>query len=249
MLALSLAAMVVAGGCARGSSDAGDEPAEAGGGMTAPRFEDGEGTAAVPTSQVAGGDAIPTGATPTSAGGSTTTAAPGGSSPATPTPRESVAFDDPAGDATPGVSPNPPPWTDLAGASLERQGNAYRLIIRLGGEAPQTAPGAETMNIATFFDTDGDAGVEKELWVNLGRNGWGPVWYDDQGRAAPGEQSNVNLVVQGNEVRLLFPDVMLDKAPKLRFSVASEYGPLTAIGSDTARRDDAPDGDHSVPFP
>jgi hypothetical protein len=161
-----------------------------------------------------------------------------------------VAFDDPVGDATPGVGTStPPPWTDLAGGSLERQGNAYRLIIRLGGEAPQTAPGPETMNIASFYDIDGDGEVDFEIWVNLGRNGWGPTWYDDKGNAAPGDRSNVDVVVDGDEVRLLFPDVMLDNPRRLRFSIASEYGRLATIGTSTARRDDAPDNDRAVAFP
>ena len=105
------------------------------------------------------------------------------------------------------------------------------------------------MNIASFYDVDGDGSVDYEIWVNLGRNGWGPTWYDDEGRAAPGESSNVNVVVKGAEVQLLFPDVMLGKPARLRFSVASEYGPITSIGSSSARRDDAPDNDRAVAFP
>lgn len=163
---------------------------------------------------------------------------------------ETVGFDDPVGDATPGVGTSaPPPWTDLAGGSLERRGNAYRLTIRLGGEAPQVSEGSETMNIASFYDVDGDGAVDYEIWVNLGPEGWGPVWYDDQDNAAPGDDSNVTVVVDGDEVRLLFPDVMLGTPDRLRFSIASEYGELATIGTNLARRDDAPDNDRAVAFP
>lgn len=218
-----------------------------------PTFEDDvdSGDGAVTTSTVASGDPIEPGA---SGEGSTTTIdmgePAGGGTDGGPPPIESVSFDDPLGDATPGVgTQTPPPWTDLAGGSLERQGNAYRLTIRLGGEAPATSSGAQTMNVATFFDTDGDSGIEHELWVNLGSGGWGPVWYDDRGGAIPGEASNVTVIVEGDEVRLLFPDVMIDRPDRLRFSMASEYGELAQIGSSFARRDDAPDGDRAVAFP
>ena len=183
--------------------------------------------------------------------GSTTTAADGGGEGDEPDEAvEKVSFDDPVGDATPGVGTgNPPPWTDLAGGSLERQGDAYRLVVRLGGEAPEEAPGTETMNIASFYDVDGDGHPDYEIWVNLGPDGWGPVWYDDEDNAAIGEDSNVTVIVEGDEVRLLFPDVMLDQPDRLRFSIASEYGELAQIGSSFARRDDAPDDDEAVSFP
>lgn len=188
----------------------------------------------------------PSQASPTSdVDGSTT----GGEPPTTP-PLERVEFADPVGDATPGVGTDtPPPWTDLAGGSLERRADAYRLVVRLGGEAPKAAPGSETMNIASFYDLDGDGAIDYEIWVNLGPDGWGPVWYDDQGNAAPGEDSNVTVEIEGDEVQLIFPGVMLASPDRLRFSIASEYGELTTIGSSFARRDDAPDDDQAVSFP
>ena len=255
--ALALAAAVLAGSCSSG--DDGDEDADGGqsGGMETPTFEDSSPGPGVPTSAVPDGGDLPASSTTVagaSGGGTGTSSSPTSTvdagSGTTGAPKQSVAFDDPVGDATRGLSTSaPPPWTDLAGASLERQNNAYRLSVRLGGAAPSTAPGAETMNIATYFDIDLDGDVEYELWVNLGSNGWGPVWYDDKGGALPGDRSNVTVVVNGDRVQLLFPDVMLEKPERLRFSVASEYGPLSSIGSATARRDDAPDNDQAVSFP
>jgi hypothetical protein len=164
---------------------------------------------------------------------------------------ESVSFDDPVGDATPGVGTGTPPaWTDLAGASLDRRGNAYRLAIRLGGDrAPARSDGTSTMNIASFYDVDGDGSIDFEIWANLGPEGWGAAWYDEEERAAFGEDSNVTVLVEDNEVVLLFPDVMLGTPDRFRFSLASEYGELSTIGSSFARRDDAPDGDRAVAFP
>jgi hypothetical protein len=165
-------------------------------------------------------------------------------------PVERVSFDDPVGDATPGVGTSePPPWSDLAGASLERREEAYRLAVRLGGDAPRTAPGSETMNIATFYDVDGDGDVDHEIWVNLDGEGWGAVRYDDRGTVAPGEGSNVTIDIEGDSVVLRFPETIIDAPERLRFSVASEYGDLEVIGTDFARRDDAPDDDRAVSFP
>jgi hypothetical protein len=161
---------------------------------------------------------------------------------------QKVTFDDPVGDATGGIGASPT-WADLAGGSLERQGNAYRLIVRLGGDAPETSPRPKTMNIATYFDLNGDGAVDREIWVNLGPNGWGPAVYDNEGHATPGRASNVSVVEEGGNVRILFPDVTLGRPIRLRFSVASEYGDVTALGGTTTRRDDAPDNDRPVSFP
>jgi hypothetical protein len=252
LLALALAGMALAGGCSRGGSSEGGDESSSGGGIETPTFRadtrDGVGSMTTSADGALPSTSTPGGSTATTAGGAqagSTTSTPGQTA-----QLQSVSFDDPVGDATPGIgATRPPAWTDLAGGALDRQGNAFRLTIRLGGEAPKAAPGAETMNIATFFDVDGDGAIDYELWVNLGRNGWGPTWYDDKGNAAPGERSNVTVVVEGAEVRLLFPDVMLGSPPRLRFSVASEYGPLSSIGSNAARRDDAPDNDRAISFP
>lgn len=210
-------------------------PAEEGATSTAPAgVEGGPGTTS-PTTAAPG---------ETSAETTTTVAGGGGAAPE----RQVVSFDDPVGDGVGGLDRNPPGWADLAGATLLRQGNAYRLTVRLGDQVPETQPGAATMNVAAFFDVDGDGGIDHELWVNLGDGGWGPTWWTGD-RAMPGEASNVTVVAEGRELRLLFPDVMLGAPASLRFSLASEYGELSVIGSDFAHRDDAPDGDQAVAFP
>lgn len=221
-------------------------------GLATPQFEpdtSAEGATSTQPAAAEGGPATssPTSAPPGEDSAGTTTTTVAGAAEAT-SVREIVQLDDPVGDATGSLDEDPPRWADLAGASLERQGDAYRLVVRLGDAAPQSAPGAATMNVATFFDVDGDGGIDHELWVNLGPEGWGPTWWTGD-RAHPGEASNVTVVVAGDELRLLFPDVMLDQPDRLRFSLASEYGELGVLGSSYAHRDDAPDDDRAVSFP
>ena len=242
-----VAVLALVGLAAACSSD--DEPERGLDAIDTPEFAPADdGSTSTAPAGVEGGPATssPTTAAPgeTSAETTTTVAGGGGAAPE----RLEVSFDDPVGDGVGGLDDDPPAWADLAGATLERQGNAYRLTVRLGGQVPETQPGAATMNVASFFDVDGDGAIDHELWVNLGEGGWGPVWYEGD-RAYPGEASNVTVVVDGSELRLLFPDVMLDAPASLRFSLASEYGELSVIGSDFAHRDDAPDGDQAVAFP
>ena len=214
---------------------------------------DGDDEAATTTSVPTGRRDAPTfpaeGATSTTGVSTTVTSAGTGAGTTSAPDRPKVAFDDPVGDATAGVGTGTPAWTDLAGGSLERQGHAYRLIVRLGDIPPARSSGTATMNIASYYDVDGDGSVDFEIWANLGPNGWAPVWYDDAGHAAAGAKTNVTIKVTGSEVRLLFPDVLIDAPARLRFSLASEYGSLATLGTDAARRDDAPDGDQAVSFP
>lgn len=251
-----IAALVVAALVAAACGDDDDPGLDA---IDTPTFEPAEdGTTEEPTSSGDGasgsgddGGAADGGDAPATfdGGDDGATAGDGGGAPAD-APVQRVAFDDPVGDATPGVGTSQPPrWSDLAGGALERKGNAFRLDIVLGDTAPTTSNGQETFNVASFFDVDGDGAVEYEIWVNLGPDGWLPVWYDDQGNAAPGEESNVTVELDGPSVVLVFPDVILDAPDRLRFSLASEYGDLGVIGSSYARRDDAPDGDRAVSFP
>lgn len=255
-LGVLLAAALLAAGCGDGDEERGLD------GIEPPTFpveeESTSTTSAVgatsePTTTVAVGP--DTGSAPTAtddAAVTTVPPVPGGGLGEDEPVTESVSFDDPVGDATPGVgNDEPPPWTDLAGATMDRRGNAYRLTVRLGGEAPERSDGSATMNIASFYDVDGDGAIDYEIWVNLGPDGWGAAWYDnrDQGDAAFGPDSNVTVSPKGHTVELLFPDVMLGAPKRFRFSLASEYGELSTLGSSFARRDDAPDDDQAVAFP
>ncbi|HEU5083435.1 MAG TPA: hypothetical protein VFU14_08855 [Acidimicrobiales bacterium] len=196
----------------------------------------------------------PTTTTPGATADTVAAAPPGGGDAggsAAPPDRQVASFDDPVGDATGGLDEDPPAWTDLAGARLVRNGDAYGLSVRLGGgTVPQRAPAGRTMNVATFFDADGDGTVDFEIWANLGPEGWGAAYYDNTDRTGGfGEESNVTVVLRDQSLELIFPDILLDRAERFRFSLASEYGGLDVLGSDYARRDDAPDGGQAVAFP
>lgn len=253
--AAALAALVAASavGCSSGEEDHGLEA------LDTPAFAPEEAAAAASSTvpATAGGEAPAPASVPSSPGGPAGTVPPappngaesdGG---APPPDHRVVAFDDPVGDATGGLDDEPPAWTDLAGARLVRNGDAYGLSVRLGGGAvPQRAPAGRTMNVATFFDADGDGTVDYEIWANLGPDGWGAAYYDNTDRTGGfGEDSNVTVVVRDQSLELLFPDVLLDRAERFRFSLASEYGGLDVLGSDYARRDDAPGGGQAVVFP
>lgn len=245
-------AALLAGACA-GDDEQGLEP------LDTPEFAPEETDAAGDTTTTTAGETTTTPVADADDGGDVaddpgpTTTLDGGSTASTTSttvPQERVSVDDPDDDAVGGVEDDPPPWTDLAGVTLVRQGNAYALRVQLaGGDAPETSDGESTMNIASFHDVDGDGGVDHEIWANLGPEGWGGAWFDDEGNAAFGEDSNVSVEVDGDEVVILFPDVMLDQPDRFRFSVASEYGDMGVLGSSFARRDDVPNDDEVVAFP
>ncbi|MFP5323009.1 MAG: hypothetical protein ACLGIC_14355, partial [Acidimicrobiia bacterium] len=72
-------------------------------------------------------------------------------------------------------------------------------------------------------------------------------WEGDS--AYPGDQSGATVSVAGSAIHVDFGGAIIGSPASLRFSLASEYGPLEVIGSDFARRDDAPDDDRAVSFP
>lgn len=251
--AAALAALVAvsAVACSSGDEERGLEA------LDTPAFAPDEAAAATSsTVPAAVGTEAPTTAppasTPAASAGTVPPAPPGGDAAgaAAPPDRQVVSFDDPVGDARGGLD-DPPAWADLAGARLVRNGDAYGLSVRLGGgTVPQRAPAGRTMNVATFFDADGDGTVDFEIWANLGPEGWGAAYYDNTDRTGGfGEESNVTVEVREQSLELIFPDVLLDRAGRFRFSLASEYGSLDVLGSDYAHRDDAPDGGQAVTFP
>jgi hypothetical protein len=126
------------------------------------------------------------------------------------------------------------------------------LRVHLGGTVPATAPdGDHTMNVASFYDVDGDGQVDFEVWANLADTGWGPAWFDDRGKgkARFGDRSGVTVTVEGDELVLGFATGLVGDAERFRWSLASEWGRYEVLGTLAAARDDAPDDDGSVTFP
>jgi len=145
----------------------------------------------------------------------------------------------------------PPPWADLTGATLTRSDTGVLLKVRLGGGgAPSTIDPNHTMNIASFYDVNGDGVVDFEVWANLASGGWGGSYFDDQtGEAHYLDDSSVAISVEGDSVVILFPVAHLDDAATFRWSLASEWGSSAVLGTSLAARDDAPDNDAAASFP
>jgi hypothetical protein len=162
-----------------------------------------------------------------------------------------AAITDPSGDLTPSLADPPPPWADLTGATLLRRADGFELRVRLGGgSAPTGTDEDHTMNIASFYDVDGDGTIDYEVWANLAAHGWGGSWFDNRaGKAAFADKANVAITVAGDEVVLRFPLSHLGGAEAFRWSLASEWGRYEVLGTVATARDDAPDHDAAARFP
>jgi len=154
------------------------------------------------------------------------------------------------GDATHATG-GQPAWADLAGATLTRFDEYFELRVRFGDRAPTSSGSSDkTMNVATFFDVDGDGFVDYEIWANLADGGWDGSWFDDrQDRSAFGDDAAINVHVDGSELLVRFPPEYIEMAERFRWSLASEYGGYSVLGTADTARDDAPDDDQAVAFP
>mgnify|MGYP000498179064 CR=1 FL=1 len=243
-----MAVALVAGACAPKGADA---PPERASGLSTPTF-----APSPTTTGSAGSSGTPpptgTGSTPSS---SPANPGPGGSG-GTPTSSSSgdaaaSTVSDPVGDLTPSPADRPPAWADLRGATLRRAGSQMELAIDLGGAAPARGPDPDhTMNIASFYDLDGDGAIDAEVWVTLADDGWGGAYFDDRARtSAYAAKSQVQARVEEGRLVVRFPVGHLRDATVFRWSLASEWGRYEVIGTDLAARDDAPDDDGAVGFP
>ena len=231
--------LVVASACVWGDDDPEPDALEGRGGLT-PVFQSTTSTSS------SGG----TGSTTTSAAPASTTTIserPSGGGVAA---RPSAALTDPAGDATRATG-GQPAWADLVGAALTRFDQYFELRVRLGAPAPATSGAADkTMNVASFFDVDGDGFVDYEVWANLADGGWDGSWFDDrEDQAAFGDDAAVDVLIEGGELVVRFPPQYVGETEAFRWSLASEYGGYGLLGGGGTARDDAPDGDQAVAFP
>ena len=162
-----------------------------------------------------------------------------------------VAITDPEGDATASPIDPPPPWADLVGARLIRSDAGFELRIALGGgDAPESTDEDHTMNVASFYDVDGDGEIDYEIWANVASGGWGATYFDNgPGQGGFGDGAGVTVTTEGGDVVLRFPAAHLGDAPRFRWSVASEWGRYEALATPAMVRDDAPDDDQAVAFP
>lgn len=227
-------------GCGSGSGDeqSGVEDALEGRAGLTPTYAPTSTTAAPATTSTSSGAPAPTST-------STTTAPP---PPADAAPTAEIT--DPRGDATPGEGGDPA-WADLVGARLALRETHFELRIDLGDPAPQSSGGDDrTMNVAAFFDVDGDGQVDYEVWANLSAGGWDGSWFDDRtGAAAYSDDAATDVLVDGGQLVVRFSPAHVGDATRFRWSLASEYGRYATLGTPLTARDDAPDGDVAVSFP
>jgi hypothetical protein len=209
----------------------------------------------VATSAPSGAPATAPAATATTSGrdttAPTTTAAPAQTAPAA---RGDVPLSaritDRIGDATPSLLDRPPPWADLAGATLTRAGDRFELRVQLaGGAAPQKTDADHTMNVASFFDVDGDGNVDYEVWANLADGGWGGSWFDDRtGTSRFGDDAGVTWTPEGDSIVMRFDAPHVGNARNFRWSIASEWGRYETLDGPASVKDDAPDDDQPADF-
>ncbi|HVF74425.1 MAG TPA: hypothetical protein VM938_05205 [Acidimicrobiales bacterium] len=238
-----VALVLVVGACSRGKPKQ-----SADGDLLTPQFAPDTSTTLTTTA-----DGVMTTTRP-GAPGATTTPSTGasGQQPAPVVPgATTAALVDPRGDLTPSPLDPPPAWADLVGATLLRRADGFELRVRLGGgSAPTGTDEDHTMNIASFYDVDGNGSVDYEVWANLAASGWGGSWFDNRaGKAAFADKARVAVTVAGDEVVLRFPLSHLGNAEQFRWSLASEWGRYEVLGTAATARDDAPDNDGAARFP
>lgn len=107
------------------------------------------------------------------------------------------------------------------------------------------------MNIASFYDVDGNGSIDYEVWLNVAAGGWGSSYFDNTGEGKGGfqEKSGVTVSPEGAEVVARFPLTHFAGAERLRWSLASEWGRYEAVGTSAMVRDDLPDNDVPANFP
>ena len=240
--------LLLASACARGGGGGDEDQPQA---KLDPAFPPVE---AAPDGGAAAGDGSPTtapGAAPSGEASPPTPGKAGGAAPPTEPGATQGVITDAVGDVTPTPLDPAPKFADLAGAVLIRRIDGFELRVRLGDTAPSKSPdGDHTMNIASFYDIDGDGTINFEVWLNLGPNGWGGSWFDnDTEQAKFQDEAQLDFTVEGSEVVVKFPVGHIGGAKEFRWSLASEYGRYEAIGTVGMARDDAPDNDQPAAFP
>lgn len=154
---------------------------------------------------------------------------------------------DATGDVRGGSGPSPS-YVDLTGAELTRQRDGFELRVSVAGDLPaRQGPDGRTMNVASFYDTDGDGAIDYEVWATLADDGWGSSYrYPDGARF--GADSGVSVHPEGRTLVLRFPLDHLGAARSFRWAVGSEWGSYAQIGSGTTAADHAP-GSGATAFP
>lgn len=133
-----------------------------------------------------------------------------------------------------------PAYVDLRGATLERTGDRFRLVVETADTLPTEQEGDPTMNVVGFADTDLDGSVDYEVWATLSDSGWSPSSRDPAG-ARFGSASGVSIAVSGSRLTMTFDAGVLGRPERFQWSTGTEYGTYEQIASGTTAQDYGPD--------
>jgi hypothetical protein len=159
-------------------------------------------------------------------------------SPAGPVP---VRVSDPAGDLSRSVE-GAPDSADIVAVELSRTGETIEVRTTFAGEVPTRQSGGKGMNVASFYDVDGNGVVDYEVRASLADNGWGTGHLDRrEEKASYGPSTGIAVSVQARTLVASFPADRIGGAQRFRWSAASEWGSYEAMAASTSARDYAPD--------
>ena len=133
-----------------------------------------------------------------------------------------------------------PPHADLTGATLTR-GDVFEVRVSFAGAVPQRQTDDRIVQVATFYDLDGDGETDYEVWASLADNGWGTSYRTPTG-ARYGDDSGARARPEGNDLVITFPLAHLERAASTAWAVGAQWGTLEQVASGTTSRDNAPDG-------
>lgn len=150
-----------------------------------------------------------------------------------------ASVSDPSGDVR-GTLTGAPPYADLTGATLTR-GDAFEVLVSFAGAVPQRQTDDRIVQVATFYDLDGDGETDYEVWASLADNGWGTSYRTPNG-ARYGEDSGATARPEGDDLVITFPLTHLQRADAMSWAVGAQWGTLEQVASGTTSKDNAPDG-------
>lgn len=208
-----------------GRADDGRAPASGGGAGGGPR--------------AAGGDESP--ARVTREGGAArpgSTAGDGGAAADDPGP---VRVDDATGDLSASTE-SAPASADIVGVVVDRTGDRVEVRTTFAGPVPTRQTSSKGMNVASFYDVDGNGYVDYEIWASLADDGWGTGYLDDRrNEASFGAETGIKVTVRGDTLVVTFPWDRIGSAREFRWQAASEWGSYESMAASTSARDRAPD--------
>lgn len=163
-------------------------------------------------------------------------------------PDSAVRVGDPTGDMTRGVEPGPAS-ADIVAVELSRAQGTIEVRTTFAGAVATRTSGNKGMNVASFYDVDGNGIIDYEVWASLADNGWGTGHLDRrEERASFGPSSRITVSVEGRTLVTTFPVDRVGGAESFRWSAASEWGSYESMAASTSARDYAP-GEGAVGYP